>query len=228
MKRAFCIIAPLTFLFFLCTSGLTAGPKSFEGVITFKITYPDSKFTESQLANFPKIFTITIKGNKSKTEMKVMGSTQIEITDYQEKSKVALIDMMGQKYAVKSTGDEIAKELAKEPAATVEVTGETKSIAGYTCKKAVVTVNDDGAKSTYDVYYTSDLGPKAANFDNPLYKDIDGVLLEFSMKTPQFTMVFSATSVEKKSVSSKEFEVPADFTPVTKEELQSKFGGMGQ
>jgi len=31
--------------------------------------------------------------------------------------------------------------------------------------------------------------------------------------------------VEKKSVSAKEFEVPADFKPITKEELQNKFGG---
>jgi len=48
------------------------------------------------------------------------------------------------------------------------------------------------------------------------------------MKTPQFTMVFSATAVEKKSLSGKEFEIPSDFTIITKEELKSKFGGMGQ
>jgi len=86
-------------------------------------------------------------------------------------------------------------------------------------------VTENGSKTTYEVWFSEDFGAENPNFDNPLYKDIDGVLLEFSMITPQFTMVFSAISVEKKSISNKEFEIPADYTVTTKEELQSKMGG---
>lgn len=228
MKKTSYILLFLLFVLLLSSTGIMAGSKSFEGIITYKISYPDSKFTESQQAMFPKMLTVTIKGSNSKTEIKTQMGDQVEITDYVTKTKVALINMMGQKYAVKSTPEEIEKENAKEPTPKVEVTNETKVIAGYTCKKAVVTVNDDGAISKYDVFFTDELGPKAANFDNPLYKDIDGVMMEFSMKTPQFTMVFSATAVEKKSLSAKEFEVPSDFTLITKDELKSKLGGMGQ
>lgn len=228
MKRTTYILISTLFVLFLSSTGIMAAVKSFEGIITYKISYPDNKFTESQQALFPKMLTVTIKGSNSKTEIKTQMGDQVEITDYMTKTKVALIDMMGQKYAVKSTAEEIEKENAKEPTPKVEVTKETKVIAGYTCKKAVVSVNDDGVISKYDVFFTNELGPKAANFDNPLYKDIDGVMMEFSMKTPQFTMVFSATAVEKKSLSGKEFEIPSDFTVITKEELKSKFGGMGQ
>ena len=207
---------------------MAGGPKNFEGIITFKISYPGNKLNESQEAMLPKMLTVSIKDTKSKTEIKTQMGDQVEITDYKDKSKVTLMDIMGQKYAIKMTNEQIEKENAKEPAATVTLSNETKVVAGYTCKKAIVAVNDDGVKSTYDVYYTNELGTKATNFDNPMYKDIDGVMLEFSMKNPQFTMEFTATSVEKKSISPKEFEIPAEYKVVTKEELQSKFGGMGQ
>ncbi|MCX6251162.1 MAG: DUF4412 domain-containing protein [Bacteroidetes bacterium] len=228
MKKTILFVSTLFATTFLFCNVLMAGSKSFEGIITFKISYPESKFNESQQAMLPKMLTISIKEAKARTEIKTQMGDQIEITDYKDKSKITLMDIMGQKYAIQMTNAEIDKENAKEPAATVSVTNETKVIAGYTCKKAIVTVNDDGVKSTYEVYYTNELGTKAANFDNPIYKDIDGVMLEFSMKTPQFTMVFSATAVEKKSISIKEFEIPAEYKVITKEELQSKFGGMGQ
>jgi hypothetical protein len=39
-------------------------------------------------------------------------------------------------------------------------------------------------------------------------------------------MKFTVSSVEKKSISAKEFEIPPDYKFTTKEELKSKFGGM--
>lgn len=202
-----------------------AGPKPFEGVVTYKITYPDNKFSESQMAMFPKVMTITIKGEKAKSEIQTPMGAQVEITDYAAKTKVGLINMMGQKYAIPETTEQIMEDMKDEPVPEIQTTDETKTIAGYTCKKAIVTVNDNGSKTTYDVWFSEDFGAQNPNFDNPLYKDINGVLLEFSMITPQFTMVFSAISVEKMGISNKEFEIPSDYTITTKEELQSKMGG---
>ncbi len=224
MKKVLFIFT-IAFTAILLGSFNTYAGKPFEGVITYKITYPDSKYTESQLAMFPKIVTVMVKGTKSKTEYQTNMGSQIEISDYTDKTKVALISMMGQKYAIKQSAEEIEKENAKEPKATVEIAAETRVIAGYNCKKAIVTQDDDGVKTTFEVFYSAELGSKLANFDNPIYKDIDGALLEFSMKTPQISMKFTATSIEKKTIASKEFEIPADYTLTTKEELRSKFGG---
>ncbi|MDD4552978.1 MAG: hypothetical protein PHP04_02180 [Bacteroidales bacterium] len=208
-------------------SGTFAG-KPFEGVITFKITYPDSKFSESQLAMFPKLMTLSIKGNKSRTDMQMSGVNSVEITDYVNKTKVALINMMGQKYAIKQSTADIEKAMGDNPKPTVELSSETKVVAGYTCKKALVTVNEDGVKSTFEAYYTSELGTKMANFDSPVYKDIDGVLLEFVFSSKGINMKFTATSIEKKNLSAKDFEIPSDYTLTTQEELKSKFGGGGE
>jgi hypothetical protein len=174
---------------------------------------------------FPKMMTVSVKGSKARTEMNVGGGVVIEILDYVSKTKIALINMMGQKYAIKETAEEIEKDNAGQPKGVVTLTNETKNIAGYTCKKAIVTTDEDGVKTTFEVWFTDEIGGKDANFDNPVYKDINGVMLEFTSKTPQANMKFTATSVEKKAVSPKDFEIPADYTLTTQAELKSKFGG---
>ena len=133
--------------------------------------------------------------------------------------------MMGQKYAVKETTAEIESKIASSGTTSIEQSDETKVIAGYTCKKVIVTLNDDGAKTTFEAWYTSELGSKMANFNNPLYKDIDGALLEFSMKTQEVGMKFTASSIDKKNIADKDFEIPSDYTLTTQDELKSKFGG---
>jgi len=75
------------------------------------------------------------------------------------------------------------------------------------------------------VWFTDEIGGKDANFDNPLYKDINGVMLEFILKTPQASMKLSATSIDKKAVPAKDFEIPSDYTLTTQDELKGKFGG---
>jgi hypothetical protein len=224
MKKIILISSVILFAI-LCNSGNAISGKPFEGVITYKITYPDSKFSESQLAMFPKVLTVSIKGTKSRTDLQMSGMNTVEITDYNDKTSVSLLNMMGQKYAIKQTTAEIEKKNAEEGETSVEFSDETKSIAGYTCKKVIVTVNNDGVKSTFEAWYTSELGSKLANFSNPLYKDIDGALLEFLMKNQEVSMKFVATSVEKKSLDAKDFEIPSDYTLTTQDELKSKFGG---
>ncbi len=219
------LIASMLMFAVICNSVQAVSGKPFEGVITYKITYPDSKFSESQLAMFPKVLTVSIKGSKSRTDLQMTGMTTVTIADYVDKTSVSLMNMMGQKYAIKQTTAEIESKNAAEGQTTVVLSEETKVIAGYTCKKVVVTVNDDGAKSTFEAWYSSELGSKLANFNSPLYKDVDGGLLEFLMKNQEVSMKFTATSVEKKSLQAKDFEIPSDYTLTTEDELKSKFGG---
>ncbi len=226
MKKRTTLRSTFTLLLAMMTIVVMALPKQFEGIITYKITYPGSTFTEAQMAMFPKIMTITIKGHKSMSEIQTQMGSQIGITDYENRTKTQLINMMGQKYAIPQTTEEIMEEMKEEPQGEVQSTDETKTIAGYTCKKAIVIVNDDGTKITYEVWFSEEFGAENPNFDNPIYKDIKGVMMEFSMITPQFTMKFTAISVDKKKISNKDFEIPADYTVTTMEELQSKMGGM--
>ncbi|TRZ69797.1 MAG: hypothetical protein D4R97_09335 [Bacteroidetes bacterium] len=210
--------------FFTVPEKMNAG-LPFEGVITFRITYPGNKLSESQLALFPKALTVMIKGPKSRTDILTGAGSRIEITDHQEKTKIKLLNLMDQKYAIKYTSEDIAKEIAKEPPVKIELSDETKNIAGYLCKNAVITVNDRNGKYTINVYYTPEIGGKLANFDKGIYKDIDGVLMEFTMKTSEMLMRFTAVSVEKKTVSVKEFDIPSDYSIISRDDLKNKIGG---
>ena len=197
--------------------------KEFKGVITYKITVEGSGVTDEMKNMMPKTMTMTIMGNKARSEMVMSMGKTISITDGDTKETITLMDMMGQKIAIKSNYDEIKADLEKSSKVKVEITSETKDILGYVCKKAIVTNLEDD--SEIYVYYTEELGSSALNFDNPQFKVINGVMMEFEIPNEQFTMKFSAVSVEKKSVSESEFTIPEGYQIKTKEEMQGMFGG---
>lgn len=197
--------------------------KEFKGVITFKITVEGSGVTDEMKTMMPKTMIMTIKGNKARSEMVMSMGKTISITDGDAKTAITLMDMMGQKIAIQSNYEEIMKEMADSPEAKVEVTSETKEIAGYLCKKAIVTIAEEDQEII--VYFTEELGSSTLNFDNPQFKDINGVMLEFEMPSAEFSMHFTAVSVEKKNVEDSEFTIPEGYQIKTKEELKSMFGG---
>lgn len=202
---------------------LGAAAKEFKGVITYKISIQGSGVTEEMKTMMPKTMTMTIKGNKARTEMIMSMGKTISISDGDTKTSIALIDMMGQKIAIQSTEEDIRQEMEKSSEVKVDVTGETKEILGYVCKKAIITVPEEDIE--FFVYFTEELGSKELNFDNPQFKDINGVMLEFEMPNEQFSMKFVATAVEKKNVDDSQFVIPEGYQVKTKEEMKGMFGG---
>lgn len=210
----------LTF-FALITLNIQA--KEFKGVITYKITIQGSGITDEMKTMMPKTMTMTIKGNKARTEMIMSMGKTISISDGDNKTSIALIDMMGQKIAIPSAYEDIQVDMEKSPETKVEVTGETKDILGYVCKKAIVSIPDQDME--FFVYFTEELGSKELNFDNPQFKDINGAMLEFEIPNEQFSMKFTATSVEKKNVDDSMFTIPEGYQVKSKEEMKGMFGG---
>lgn len=199
--------------------------KEFRGVIIYNISYPDSKLDAQAQAMMPKTMKVLIRDKWSRTEMSMgMGNTTV-IFNGEDKTGVTLLDMMGQKYAIKMDEETIEKESSKIPDINVEFTDETKDIAGYSCKKALLKFTENGKDKVHTVYYTDELGKGFLNYDNPMFRDIPGVMLEYSAEESGMKMVFTAISVEKKNISEKEFETPDGYKTVTQEELQGMFGG---
>ena len=205
-----------------------ADGKPFEGKITYEISFPGSNLDASVMAMFPKEMTVYIKDNLSKTVMNTgMGKT-VNIFNSEEMYSVTLLDVMGQKYAIRSSTDDINKKIDESPKPEIKYFDETKEIAGYTCKKAVITIKDKllGTESKLTVFYSNEISNKNINRNNPVYYGIDGVMLEYEVDAQGTIMKFSATLVKNNKVSKKEFDIPKDYVVTTKEELQSKFGGM--
>ena len=209
--------------------GLTSSAlaKEFKGDISYKISYPGMEEVDASMAAMmPKIAKLTIKGNMSKFEINMgqMGS-QIQIIDGDAKTITTVMSMMGQKFYYVETEDDISDELGENENVSIDIKDETKEIAGYECKKAVVTVIEGGEEMLFTIYFTEEIGSSSMNIDNPYFKDIPGAMLEFEINTGGGTMKMEAISIKKRSVSDDEFEVPEGYQEKTQEEIDQMFGG---
>lgn len=204
-----------------------AGDKEFSGTIVYNITYPEGSVDPQMAAMMPKTMKIKIRDVNSRMEMNMgMGST-ITLFNSETKTGATLMDMMGQKMAMKITPEDIEKEIAENPQIAVVNVDETKEIAGYECKKAIIKIKEkDSDKETeLVVYYTDELGSGGLNYNNPMFKDIQGVMLEYTVKESRIEMTFTAISVEKGKIAESEFEIPEGYNLMTQEEFKSMFGG---
>jgi hypothetical protein len=225
MKTKLCILLTAVSVLFFTYSTYAQKKKEFQGVITYDITYPGASLTPAQKAQLPVTQDMTVKGCKTKTEIVSGMASQAEITDGATKSVIGLIDYMGTKYALKKDSNEISKDFSK---LTIKVTPstDTKVIAEYTCKKAIVTITDEDGTVTNDtLFYTEEIGCSDLNFSTE-YKDIPGAILEYSMYVAQIDtyMKYTAKTVKKTKVSDNIFLIPSDFQEVTKEELKKALG----
>ncbi|MCF8232132.1 MAG: hypothetical protein K9J27_08080 [Bacteroidales bacterium] len=222
MKKYLILLVLPAFLLSSCSifkSGTSE--KSFEGKVRYEITYPESSIPEAQRQQLPSSITLYIKGDKVMTEIITGMFTRKTIKDIEQQKATTLLEVMGQKYAIEQTKEDIEEKIEEEGKPQVDITDETKEIAGYTCQKAVVKP-EDGEKQ--NVYFTSEIGSSKMNFDSPAYRQINGLPLDYEMKTSMFTMKLTATKVEKTKVSEDNFRISEDYKKVTKEELQNMLG----
>ena len=140
-----------------------------------------------------------------------------------------LMDMMGQKFNIKNTAADLADQKKKAGLTmTVKPTTETKTITGYNCKKAIMTVkSNQSAEQTFDVYFTDGFDISKFNFALTL-PEVDGLPLEFTMAQGPFSLKMTARSVKKENIAASEFVIPTDYKQVTTEQLKAMFGGGGQ
>ncbi len=203
--------------------------KQFTGKVTYSISYEGKQFDEAAQDMMPKTMTMYIGDGFTKNVLFTGMGKQTVIYNLKTKTKTAMIDMMGQKFAIETSAEEIREELLNEPDADVETTDETKEIAGYQCKKILIKNKDAEGKTTSEdsAWFTEELevSPEI-NFDTKYFQDIKGVLMEYEMDMNNGTMMkFTATEVEKKKVSSKDFKIPENYKRVTREELMNSLGG---
>lgn len=227
MKTALRIILTAATILFFSANTNAQKKKIFQGTITYNITYPDANLTPAMKAQLPTTQDVTVKDCKTKTEMITGAVTQASITDGTAKTETILIDYMGTKYALKLTSAEITESLAKATMPVVTTTTDTKVIAGYTCKKAILTsTEEDGTITNDTIFYSDEIGCSDLNFSTQ-FKDIPGAVLEYSVYVDQINanMKYIAKEVKKTKISDNIFLIPSDYQEVTKEEFKKAFGG---
>lgn len=194
-----------------------------QGKIVFEISYPNSTLDEQSKAMLPTESVVYFKGNMSCVEVSMgVGNTTV-ITDHKLGESTALMDILGNKTAVKSSKADAQTERSLENKPVVELKPETKMIAGYTCKKAVVTSKGTKGDVISDVWYTSEL--MARNSFQTEIDGIDGFMLEFQAEQNGMTMKMTAKHVIEQNVEDSKFITPEGYTLMTKEQVQQMYGG---
>lgn len=197
--------------------------KDFEGKIEYKIEFNDLPAEmQGMEAMLPNSMTTYIKGSKSRVEQSGgMTGTNIILTDSKNSEVTMLLNMMGQKMAIVQTPEEIKQSQEASKKVKVEVLDETKSILGYKCKRAKVFTPE--SEVPFYMYFTEEIPNASAQFT-----EVPGMPMEYSIEEQGMKMKFIASNVVKEKVSSKLFEIPADYPKMTSLEVQEMFQDLGQ
>ena len=211
MKRLFGLLlfVPLLYIQFAYAQ------KPFsEGTLVFTMqAKADDEQTASMLNN--ATMTIYVKGDKVRHEMNFNGGFQnTSITNLADSSTVVFMDMMGQKKMMKLSQAQLDKIRNTPANYTIDFQNDTKTILGYTCKKAIVHVKG-GADLVF--WVTDQLIPTTTEWSH--VSGLKGLLLEFDMTQRGATMTLTATKVDPSPVSDDQFKIPDGYEEVTPEQM---------
>ena len=229
MKKVFCFVIILSSLMLAFTGNASAQKKKeFKGSITFEITY-GGKIEAAQLAQLPKTSLMKILGNKTRVEVSMGVMNQTMITDGDAKTTLILLDIMGKKFAIKQSKQQIEDQLKDQPAPIIKYIDETKEIAGYKVKKAeILSISKDNNDTAKVVcWYTEDIGSQDMNFTDQ-FRGLKGQALEYVISTPEMTMTYTAKEIKKGNAKETDFLQPTDYEETTMDKLKEMFGGGGE
>ena len=221
-------------LLFLSASAIVAtsftGSSDFEGKIVYAIDFNNPNMPPQAKAMMAGSNATTyIKGTKTRSEVNMAMQNTIAIYDSKTNTAVTLMEVMGNKYKIKN---DLSKKDEKKPDTKVNVTSETKVIAGYTCKKAEVTFTDkNGTATNTNIWFTEEISNhmNTSSENGYQFKDIKGMPLEYEIKTQNgMTMKMSATSVSKETVADSKFDIPSEYKETTVEDMQKDMMKMMQ
>lgn len=120
-------------------------------------------------------------------------TTNSTIIDASTHEAVLLMTSMAGNIAMKLKADDLKKESAEQNNVSVTLIDSVKKIAGYDCKKAILTTDDS---MQFDMWYTTDLNIGDLSGTPLKYDKIPGVPLEFSMHKGPMNMKCTATAID--------------------------------
>ena len=146
-----------------------------------------------------------IKGNKSRSEMVSPLGNLVTIHDSSKNSIVILKEFGEQKYMITLTPNDWkdANKKYEGISFTYDPSAE-KVLQGYTCKKAIGTLQDG---TTYTVWYTPDLVPENKNFQYET-RSLPGLALEYEINSKDQKVTYKVSKINFSPVTASKFDLP--------------------
>jgi GLPGLI family protein len=169
----------------------------------------------------PSEMEMQFKNNNINTELKFgLGMIKIGyITNTQDKHLHEMLKFMKNR-KVSHRGIQQVDDLIEQiPAHEIKMLPDTKSIAGFLCHKAEVSVESPEDPYTYDLWYTKDIKIKDPNWCTP-FKSIPGVLMEYRVERFNVIMHFTAVEIKHEKIEDSEFFVPKRYKEISIEAME--------
>lgn len=209
-------------IFMILLSGCREGEFAHQpqGIIDYEVTYLSNR--SSMPTNLlPHKITLKFRGNKNITTIEgFMGMFALSnITDLRKGRNITLLKVMDKKlyYAGERNESPFFFEYMKD--FHVQFVNDTLQMAGFDCKKAIISFTDTSQKP-FEVYYTHDLPVDEPNRLTP-FKDIDGLLVAFNIQLPNIEMRVTAVRYRPVTVGGDIFEIPDGYKKVSKRQMVS-------
>lgn len=202
MKRLYYII----FLFLLLPCLTNAQRKVAELMLSYETQVTTGEKEPKMADAFDgAVTTVYIKGPLSRSEMTSALFSSTTIHDSKAGTAVVLKEVSGQKLLIRMTAQNWQEKNKKYEGITFTNTSETKVIAGYRCIKADAKLTDG---TSFIVYYTTDIIPENREFENAMFKNLNGLPLEWELTQGNLTIKYTLSRINMNPIPASRFDVP--------------------
>lgn len=211
----------LILFMFSCSEGIFESGLD-EGIIEYRIEYPQLEDDHIMMDLLPKKMTTTFKEGEYRNEITAgMGIFKTSIIKENDSEKlIHTIKLLNKKLASRLNSEDIRKVNYEFDDLDFKATGQSKMIAGYECNEMQATVMGDSIWE-FKLYYTDEINIPEANYMNPFEK-VHGVLMQYEMINHDLHMLLTAENVFKKEINRDDILLTDDYTIVTPEKLSSE------
>lgn len=177
-----------------------------ECTVTYQISLEESNQNKDvQNAIQQSTKTVYIKGNDSRVDLNSPSLIQSVIYDKTNGSAVILREFGNNKFMTSLNSKEWKEANKQFDGMSIKLTSETKTILGYECKKAVLSLKDS---TVFNVYYASTIIPSVREFEYQ-FKDVPGFVLEFDIREQGTSVVrYKATKINLSPVQASRYDIP--------------------
>ena len=161
--------------------------------------------------------TVYLKGNNSRID--VVSNLGKEVTIFNSKTDNAVIlkEFSGQKLMITLTRDNWKSKNKVYSDIKFEITGEVKTIAGYSTKKAIATTADG---KSFIVYYAPDIITANKDYD-ATFTNLPGLPIQYEIESGKMKFKYTISKIVYDPVLVSQFDFPATgYRIMTYEENQ--------
>lgn len=176
-----------------------------EGVLVYNMTVETGSGQPKMADMFDGATTsVYLKGNLSRVELVSGLGKEATIHNASKGTATILKDYSGQKLMITLTAADWEANNKKYNGITFEPTGETATISGYKCQKAIAKLSNG---TNFTVFYTTDIKIANTSYDAQ-FKSLPGLAVQYEMISGSMKFKFTMSKISFESVPSSKFDIP--------------------